>query len=511
MRKITGDIQRLSVGAGETEAGPETTKLQGGRAKDALCAVACDDTPSHDEMRRRLLQSGAGLALAGLCFPHQVWAQKTGEPVVDAYVPREKYALLIGNRDYPNRKEIAPAHKNVNDIKDVLEYYEFKVKDHRDLDAVGMKHALSEFNSMIRSISEGALPGGVAVVFYFCGHGFQTAGRNYLVPARVDPSSEKALSESLRLNEDVLSAFPQHYPGISIALIDACRTDPVIRKGVDDFNQIAAPEGMLVFFATRAGRPALAPISPERNTFFTGALVDVLRDANGVTPIDDLFQIAAIECQARVKAEFDKAKLTIPPQFPESTTNLRGRFLIRNRQQELDRSARRKQSTIDVSKLEERWRAIEATLRPSRLIRLCEDFARDFPGSEFDQQIKVSISGARQAIESQRSASLSSDLFEESAGDKGYRDDLTKALRGDKDAAHRIAIAYRTGGAGVVANLRRTEQWLRFSAELGNGIASFELSELYNQSGQVGDAARFEKKALDLGYRPPPRLGTRGY
>jgi len=63
----------------------------------------------------------------------------------------------------------------------------------------------------------------------------------------------------------------------------------------------------------------------------------------------------------------------------------------------------------------------------------------------------------------------------------------------------------------VATNLRRTEQWLRFAAELGNGIASWELAEIYNHGGQLGDAVRFEKKALDLGYRPPPRLATRGY
>ena len=33
------------VGADETNTKPETTMLQGGRAKDALCAVACGDTP----------------------------------------------------------------------------------------------------------------------------------------------------------------------------------------------------------------------------------------------------------------------------------------------------------------------------------------------------------------------------------------------------------------------------------------------------------------------------------
>lgn len=437
-----------------------------------------------------------------------------GEPIQDIYAPRSKFALLIGNRDYPNRKDIAPAHKNVRDLKDILEYYEFKVRDYRDLDALGMARVLAEFGTELRSAGEASLPGSVAVVFYFCGHGFQSAGRNYLVPAGIDPSSEKAIASSLRLNEDILVALPQRYPGISIALIDACRTDPSIRRGVDDFNQITAPEGMLVFFATRAGRPALAPISADRNTFFAGALIDVLREANGVTPIDDLFRIAAIECQTRVKAEFDKVKLTIPPQFPESTGNLRGRFVIRNRQLELRRGRSGKGAAligVDSTLLEQRWQVIQASLRPARLIRLCEQFEKDFPGSEYDQQIRVTIAGARQALDSQRSAGLSGDLFEETTGDRNYRDDLIKALRGDKDAAHRIALAYREGKSGMAANLRRTEQWLRFAAELGNGIASWELSEIYNQSGQVGDAARFEKKALDLGYRPPPRLATRGY
>lgn len=474
---------------------------------------------SCSEMRRQLLLgSGAGLVLGALGLSPELLAQTTGEPIQDVYVPRAKYALLIGNRDYPNRKDIAPAHKNVRDIKEVLEYYEFKVSDYLDLDATAMTKVLAEFSTQMRKAGETGLPGGVAVVFYFCGHGFQSSGNNYLVPAGVDPSSEKALSQALALQEDILAAFPQRYPGISIALIDACRTDPTIRRGVDDFNQIKAPEGMLVFFATRAGRPALAPISPDRNTFFAGALVDILREANGVTPIDDLFRIAAVECKSRVQSEFDKAGIKIPPQFPESTTNLRGRFLIRNRILELRRSERKQQqflttdgTLIDAATLEKRWETILNTRRPSRLLHLCEKFEKEFPGSEFSQQVKATISGARQALDSQRSAGISSDLFSDAIGDKDFRDDLAKSLRGDKDSAHRLAIAFREGTSGVAANPRRAEQWLRFAAELGNGIASWELSEIYNQAGQVGDAARFENKALDLGYRPPPRLATRGY
>ena len=58
------------------------------------------------------------------------------------------------------------------------------------------------------------------------------------------------------------------------------------------------------------------------------------------------------------------------------------------------------------------------------MIRLCEQFEKDFPGSEYDQQIRVTIAGARQALESQRSAGLSADLFEETTGDRDFRDDL---------------------------------------------------------------------------------------
>lgn len=457
---------------------------------------------------RRAIVMGGGAAAALSAFPIALdcfgqTAEK--DPIQDVYAPRSKFALLIGNRDYPNRKDIAPAYKNVRDLKDILEYYEFRVSDFRDLDAAGMVRALADFGSQLRDAANSTLPGSVAAVFYFCGHGFQSQGRNYLVPAGVDPSSEKALTSSLRLDEDVLKALPQRYPGISIALIDACRTDPSIRRGVDDFNQIAAPEGMLVFFATRAGRPALAPISADRNTFFAGALVDVLRDANGVTPIDDLFRIAAVECQVRVKAEFDRAKLSISPQFPEESGNLRGRFVIRNRILELARGRHGKggaQPTLDSSILDQRWQAILATLRPARLIRLCEQFEKDFPGSEYEQQVRVTIAGARQALESQRLAGLSADLFDDPVGNRDFRDEMIKALRGDKDAARRLSIAYRSGGLGVAQNIRRAEQWLRFSAELGSGIACWELSEVFAQSGQIVEAARYAKRARDLGYRP---------
>ncbi|MCM2288395.1 MAG: hypothetical protein NDI67_05135 [Sulfuritalea sp.] len=154
---------------------------------------------------------------------------------------------------------------------------------------------------------------------------------------------------------------------------------------------------------------------------------------------------------------------------------------------------------------------IQSLLQPSRLIKLADECERDFPASQFALEIRSIATAARQALDIQRSTGLSGDFFEEAIGDEAYRANLGKAVRGDKDAAYSLALAYRAGISGVAANTRRMEQWLRFAAELGSGVASWELAEFYNYGGFVADAARFEKKALDQGYRPPFRLPSRGY
>jgi hypothetical protein len=160
---------------------------------------------------------------------------------------------------------------------------------------------------------------------------------------------------------------------------------------------------------------------------------------------------------------------------------------------------------------EQCWQQIQEALQPARLVRLAEECERDFPASPYGERIRDIAATARKALDIQRSTGLSGDFFEDSTGDAAYRENLGKAVRGDKDAAYLIALAYRLGTSGVAASSRRMEQWLRFSAELGSGLASWELAEFYNYGGLMADAARYEKRALELGYRPPFRLPTRGY
>ncbi|MDZ4253860.1 MAG: hypothetical protein U1A72_14925 [Sulfuritalea sp.] len=218
--------------------------------------------------------------------------------------------------------------------------------------------------------------------------------------------------------------------------------------------------------------------------------------------------------KARKKKEVRKVRTRLPAKpkiTPGHQLKAPAKVRLQAKSSRVDRHLPSAPASVETPGIEQCWQQIEATSQPARLIRLSEECERDFPASRYAAQIRDVAAQARRALDIQRSTGLSGDFFEDSVGDAPYRDNLGKAVRGDKDAAYLIALAYRLGTSGVAASSRRMEQWLRFAAELGSGLASWELAEHYNYGGFVADAARFEKRAIELGYRPPFRLPTRGY
>ena len=81
---------------------------------------------------------------------------------------------------------------------------------------------------------------------------------------------------------------------------------------------------------------------------------------------------------------------------------------------------------------------------------------------------------------------------------------IARAARGDKDAAKRIGVIYKDCSTGQ--ELGRYEGWLQYAAWLGNGIASYDLALLYRKLDQPDLAARYESRARELGFTPPPSL-----
>ncbi len=158
-----------------------------------------------------------------------------------------------------------------------------------------------------------------------------------------------------------------------------------------------------------------------------------------------------------------------------------------------------------------RWTEVNSARRPSRIVALAQAFLRDYPQSAHREEARALEAGALRAAAIKRDVGLSGDFFETTHGDAAFDASLLSAARGDAEAAYRLAIAFGDGKSGVTASLYRHEQWMRFAAELGHARASWDLAQTYNTYGRVADAAHFEKRATDLGYKPAPRLSNRDY
>jgi len=94
-------------------------------------------------------------------------------------------------------------------------------------------------------------------------------------------------------------------------------------------------------------------------------------------------------------------------------------------------------------------------------------------------------------------------------GDRAFREDQAGALNGDKDAALRVAQMFEKGSNSVPRDERRMLQWLHRASDLNNGSASYELYRYYLRRGLDRTAVRYEKRALEQGFVPPPRLDPR--
>lgn len=165
----------------------------------------------------------------------------------------------------------------------------------------------------------------------------------------------------------------------------------------------------------------------------------------------------------------------------------------------------------EQARIDECRQQIDREMQPARLVKLAEACERVLPAGPFSDELRRVAIGAKSAMEIQKLAGLSTEAFEDQSGDEFFREAIGKAVRGDKEAAYVLAQLFRNGRADIAPNSRRMEQWLRFSAELGNGRASWELAEHYNYVGLIADAAHFERRAIEQGYQPAVRLPSRGY
>ena len=154
----------------------------------------------------------------------------------------------------------------------------------QDLDQLKMQEIVIDCTSRARL--------GCGVVL-LCGHALQFESINYLMPIDVTLADETDLRRLVRIDELVKDL--QAARNLSILVLDACRDNPlaeVLRRSVGSSRaavslapglaQVDSREGLLISFATQAGRTA--DDGDRRNSPYTEAFLRHIETPEEIGP-----------------------------------------------------------------------------------------------------------------------------------------------------------------------------------------------------------------------------------
>lgn len=212
--------------------------------------------------------------------PSQVLTTQTvDKSLFEAYKEEKRYALVVGNSNYP--KEIGVLKNPVNDAKDIaaeLRKCNFEVDllidaTHRQLEIAA--------NNLFKKLSEG--PKGQTVgLFFFAGHGLQFEGVNYLVPIDASITTPTDVVYACYPADKILGKMEFSNSRMNIVILDACRNNPFPSTtrsgGGQGLAQVRAAKGAYVAFATAPG--SVASDGSGRNGLYTQELLKAMRMPN---------------------------------------------------------------------------------------------------------------------------------------------------------------------------------------------------------------------------------------
>jgi hypothetical protein len=188
---------------------------------------------------------------------------------------QRRVALVMGNSKYRNTTELPNPGNDATSISEKLQGLGFTVIKGLDGTKADMELAVREFVKV--------LPDSDVALFFYAGHAMQVNGRNFLIPVDARLEDSTAIDfETIDLQ--VILDFMNGDDRISIALLDACRDNPLARRFERSAaakrsafigRGLAAPATgngeILIGFATAPGEVALD--GTGKNSPFTTALL----------------------------------------------------------------------------------------------------------------------------------------------------------------------------------------------------------------------------------------------
>ena len=162
-----------------------------------------------------------------------------------------RVALVVGNGAY---QKLAPLRNPANDAEDTaaaLAKLGFDVVKVVNGSYARMMDAVETFGRRLKGADAG--------LFYYAGHGVQSAGVNYLLPVDADISEEYQLRFKAPSADYVLEAMNTAGSKLNVVILDACRDNPFasFRRAGRGLAVIGnAPPGAVIVYATDPGKAA---------------------------------------------------------------------------------------------------------------------------------------------------------------------------------------------------------------------------------------------------------------
>ena len=183
-----------------------------------------------------------------------------------------RYALVVGNDSYQHISPLKNARADAKAMAEALRTAGFKVSLATDQKQGDFKKTLRNFKSQLQ--------GGDEVIVFYAGHGVQIAGANYLLPIDMAGEDEEQVKDEAVSLQRVLDDLQDQKAKFSLAIVDACRDNPVKGRGRTVGTRGLAPttavDGQMILFSAGTGQQALDRLGDgddSPNSLFTRIFV----------------------------------------------------------------------------------------------------------------------------------------------------------------------------------------------------------------------------------------------
>jgi hypothetical protein len=205
---------------------------------------------------------------------------------------QNRYALVIGNSNYPGIDNVLP--NAINDSKDIsaaLINLDYQVVIKNDLRRLEMTREIEAFISRLRNNrnSEG--------FFWYAGHSYEIDDEVFLAPLDVNITSDETVKNSTYQIKNMLKDLEAINNKVNVIVLDACRVPPAIKE--KNFNDnpasftdifsgsnntprtrqlkrvpdVDVPADMFIIYSTSPGNEALDGETGKRNSPFAEAFL----------------------------------------------------------------------------------------------------------------------------------------------------------------------------------------------------------------------------------------------